>query len=123
MNAAIATPVAAADLRGGSVTPGADVAAAAAPGSTLAELHAAVAVLAMLGLSDAERRPWDILVSLVPWYAQASSQTIDAVWAMTADRVLAGLSTHLRDFVDEARFDAILAEIAQLVPQIKSVLR
>lgn len=120
---AVATPEAAADLRGGGNTPAGGVAGASAPASSLAELHAVVALLSMMGLSDAERRPWQIITALVPWYAQAAVLPLDHVWSMPVADVVAGIREHLPQLVSQERFNAASAEIARMVPQLQQMLR
>jgi len=122
MNAA-AAPVAAAEIRGGSATPADALSAAGVSGSTMAEVHAVVALLAMMGLSDAERRPWQILTALVPWYAIASHQLVDAIWAQPVSQVLGGMREHLPALVSQERFTAVSGELARLVPQLQLMLR
>lgn len=121
MSAATATPEAAADLRSGSTPPAA--VAAGVGGSTLAELRAGVSLLTLMGLSAAEARPWEIIYGLVPWYAQASQQSLDAVHAMRATDVITGIRDHLPALVTQDRFGAIAAECARLAPELSKMLR
>jgi hypothetical protein len=96
---------------------------APAPASSLAELHAVVALLSMMGLSDAERRPWEIITALVPWYAQAAGLSLDHVWSMPVADVVSGIRDHLPQLVSQERFTAASAEIARMVPQLQQMLR
>lgn len=120
---ATATPVAAAEIRGGSATPVDALSAAGVAGSTLGELRAGIALLTMTGLGAAERLPWDVIDGLVPWYAHASCQSIDEVYALPAAQVMAGMRDHMPQLVTAARFEAIAAECTRLVPQLQQMLR
>ena len=124
MSAAAATPEAtAAEARGGNSPPADALSAAGVGGSTLAELRAGIALLSMTGLSAAERRPWDVIEGLVPWYAQASRQSLDAVYAMPATDVIADMRAHMPTLVTPERFAAIAAECARLAPALAQMLR
>lgn len=115
MNAETATP--------GSTTPADALSAAGLAGSTLAELRAGIALLTMTGLSAAERRPWEVIEGLIPWYAQASGLSIDQVYALPATTVIYGMREFMPSLVTPERFAAIAAECARLAPALSHMLQ
>lgn len=85
MNTATATPEAAAEIRGGSMTPVDALSATGVGGLTLAELQAVVAIAAPGQLGRMQP-----LLALVPLLAQRRSIDVNAVYAMPAGDVFDG---------------------------------
>lgn len=96
------------------------VQAGSLPASTLAEVSAVVAILAVNGAPAEVTRPWDILLAFLPWYAVETRQTIDALWALPARVVVAGICDRLPALcADQSRVEAAQAELGRLIPLLQ----
>lgn len=104
---AVATPVAAADLRGGSNNP--ETAAAAAPAISLAELQALSAFMA-----PQQAGALSPVLALAPLYALRSAKGIDAVYAMPAGEAVEGMMDTLAHLLTVEMQAAAAAVIGRL---------
>ena len=90
------------------------------PASTLAEVSAVVAIAAVTGAPSEVTRPWEIILAFLPWYAVETRQTIDALWALPARVVVAGICERLPALcADQSRVEAAQTELSLLIPLLQ----
>lgn len=111
---------------GGASAPPQDLPAPSAPAGslpslTVAEMHALVSLLVVIGrASEADLAPWRLLVSLLPWWESATGQS---AWGMPAAEVMADVVRLVPTLATDERVHQAAAELGRIIPLLSRMGR
>ena len=89
---------------------------------TLAQVQAVVAIMCITGdMSDEQRRAWDTILLLVPWYARQADQSIDDVWHLPAEGFAADLVKRMPALVSDSLFKRATVTVGNIVAELGKV--